>query len=221
MKQIIIGSARIDEKGRTSGGLDGDQKQTGAPDYKGEVSLQPFYIHKLGWIILRPVDNSTAEKIAFSMQRACDNNKVGYNQSKRTMIIKDGTDSKKKTSCDCGTLVRRCVIEGAGVDAGNFTTANEVQALSKTGLFTIHEYKKGEPVYKGDILVTKTKGHTVIVVYSNCVRETSTKKTVDDIAREVIKGKWGVGAARRMMLQMHGYDFGEVQGRVNEILRGM
>ena len=53
------------------------------------------------------------------------------------------------------------------------------------------------------------------------MRETSTKKTVDDIAREVIKGKWGVGAARRMMLQMHGYDFGEVQGRVNEILRGM
>lgn len=220
MKHIIIGSARIDEKGRTSGGLDGDQKQTGTPDYKGEVSMQAFYIHKLSWIILRPVDNSVADKIAFSMSRACGNNKVGYNQSKRTMIIKDGTGSKKKTSCDCSSLVRQCVIEGAGVDAGNFTTATEVQALSKTGLFTIHEYKKGEPVYKGDILVTKTKGHTAIVIDSDYKRESSSKKSVDDIAHEVIKGRWGVGAARRMLLEMNGYDFGEVQGRVNEILRG-
>lgn len=220
MKHIIIGSARIDEKGRTSGGLDGDQKQTTKPDYKGEVSMQAFYIHKLGWIILRPVDNTAADGIAFSMQRACGNNKVGYNQSKRTMIIKDGTDSKKKTSCDCGTLVRRCIIEGAGVDAGNFTTATEVQALSKTGLFTIHEYKKGEPIYRGDVLVTKTKGHTAIVIESDYKRDSSSKKRVDDIAREVIKGRWGVGAARRQLLEMHGYDFGEVQGRVNEILRG-
>ena len=32
---IIIGSARIDERGKTTGGAAGDQKQTSKPDYKG------------------------------------------------------------------------------------------------------------------------------------------------------------------------------------------
>lgn len=31
---IIIGSARIDERGKLSGGTAGDQKQTGIDDYK-------------------------------------------------------------------------------------------------------------------------------------------------------------------------------------------
>lgn len=34
---IIIGSARIDEHGKASGGKAGDQKQKATPDYKGET----------------------------------------------------------------------------------------------------------------------------------------------------------------------------------------
>ena len=34
---IIIVSARIDERGRASGGVAGDQKQGSSSDYKGEV----------------------------------------------------------------------------------------------------------------------------------------------------------------------------------------
>jgi LysM repeat protein len=40
------------------------------------------------------------------------------------------------------------------------------------------------------------------------------------IAREVIAGKWGVGADRIKRLSAAGYDPGVVQVRVNEILRG-
>lgn len=32
-----IGSARIDERGKTSGDKPGDQKQKASPDYKGEL----------------------------------------------------------------------------------------------------------------------------------------------------------------------------------------
>lgn len=46
----------------------------------------------------------------------------------------------------------------------------------------------------------------------------SPKKTVDKIAQEVIDGKWYTGAARKSALIKAGYDYDEVQARVNEIL---
>lgn len=44
------------------------------------------------------------------------------------------------------------------------------------------------------------------------------KKSVDEIAREVLAGKWGNGATRTQKLQAAGYDPAEVQKRVNELL---
>lgn len=41
------------------------------------------------------------------------------------------------------------------------------------------------------------------------------KKTTDEVAREVIDGKWGNGDARKTALTEAGYNFSEVQGRVN------
>lgn len=45
------------------------------------------------------------------------------------------------------------------------------------------------------------------------------KKSVDEIAREVIQGKWGNGAERKKKLTDAGYDYNAVQNQVNEILR--
>lgn len=44
------------------------------------------------------------------------------------------------------------------------------------------------------------------------------KKTVDEIAREVIAGKWGNGADRKNRLEAAGYDYNAVQNRVNQLL---
>lgn len=46
------------------------------------------------------------------------------------------------------------------------------------------------------------------------------KKSVDEVAREVIAGKWGNGAKRVYNLTKAGYNYVAVQKRVNEILRG-
>lgn len=46
----------------------------------------------------------------------------------------------------------------------------------------------------------------------------SKKKTVDEIAKEVIMGKWDVGAKRKELLENAGYNFFEVQDRVNQML---
>lgn len=45
-----------------------------------------------------------------------------------------------------------------------------------------------------------------------------TKKSVDEIAREVIRGDWGNGIDREKRLKAAGYDYAAVQKRVNELL---
>ncbi|MEI2987506.1 MAG: hypothetical protein V8T22_00345 [Oscillospiraceae bacterium] len=46
----------------------------------------------------------------------------------------------------------------------------------------------------------------------------SAKKSVDEVTREVIQGKWGNGAERKKRLTDAGYDYNEVQKKVNTIL---
>lgn len=48
--------------------------------------------------------------------------------------------------------------------------------------------------------------------------ETTDKKSVDELANEVIDGKWGDGETRKSKLEKAGYDYDKVQNRVNEIL---
>lgn len=165
MAKIIIGSARIDERGKLSGGKAGDSKQTSTDDYSGEVSMQNFYLHKKGWYVLRFQNPKYAEECAAAMKRACNNPNIGYDQNQRTGILKYGTRTATKTECDCSALVRQCIKEAAAVDPSNFTTDNEVSVLKRTGLFqpTI-KYKSGTPLYNGDILVTCSRGHTAVVV---------------------------------------------------------
>ena len=47
---------------------------------------------------------------------------------------------------------------------------------------------------------------------------TSGKKTVDQLAQEVLAGKWGPGSTRKKKLEAAGYNYYAVQKRVNEIL---
>lgn len=46
-----------------------------------------------------------------------------------------------------------------------------------------------------------------------------TDKSIEEIAREVIAGKWGNGAARKQKLLAEGYDYAEVQAMVNKLLK--
>lgn len=164
---IRLGSARCDERGKYVGGKAGDQ--TGK-----EVSEQNFYVHSKGWYILRPLSDAHAQKIAERMQAACANPNIGYDQNQRLGIIKAGIDTKSPTECDCSSLVRQCVREATGKDPGNFTTANEKGMLLNTGLFEALTYRTGTKVCTGDILVTKSKGHTVI-----CTQGPSRPKPVE------------------------------------------
>ena len=46
----------------------------------------------------------------------------------------------------------------------------------------------------------------------------STSKTTEEVAREVITGKWGNGADRKQRLTAAGYNYSTVQAKVNELM---
>ena len=66
-------------------------------------------------------------------------------------------------STDCSALVRACCWV-AGVPVGAFNTSSELKALLATNAFVQVTSWSEKDLRVGDILVTKTKGHTAIVV---------------------------------------------------------
>ena len=168
MSKVKLASASIDENGKASGGKAGDQ--TGR-----EVKTQDYYLHSKGWRVFRPLSIDVANKIAYDAEAAAKNNKIGYDQGQRNTLYtyakKVGFDCAKVTTaceCDCSALVRVCLAY-AGINVpASFRTVNEPKYLLNTGAFKElkgDKYtKKGDYLRKGDILVTPTQGHTVIVI---------------------------------------------------------
>jgi len=166
---VIIGSARIDERGKATGGKAGDQ--TGK-----EVSTQNWYLHSKGWRVFRAKSATAAEKIAYDMQAACDNPHIGYDQNERNSLYKVASQvgfdcARVKTNCetDCSALVRVCCAYAGIRDIpADFRTINEASYLLKTGAFVEMKGAKYQDssayLKRGDILVTKTHGHTVVVL---------------------------------------------------------
>lgn len=49
--------------------------------------------------------------------------------------------------------------------------------------------------------------------------EKPAQKSIDEIAREVIRGQWGAGSERKKRLAAAGYDYTAVQQKVNELMK--
>lgn len=174
---VKLGSARIDERGKAKGGKAGDQ--TGK-----ECSTQSWYKHSKGWRVFRAYDPVVAEKIAWDMEKACANSHIGYDQGDRLTLYNaakavgfDCSKVTKNVETDCSGLVRVCCAY-AGVMLSNFTTSNEASTLLKSKQFkelTGTKYTNSSSYLKrGDILVTKTKGHTVVVLSNGSKADVST-----------------------------------------------
>ena len=100
---VWIGSARSSFGNTNPGDQNGGR----------EVSKQKYYVHSKGWVVLRAKDAAAREKIALAMERACDNNDIGYSQPTRLTLFNDvkaaGFDpakTTKKVNTDCCALVR-------------------------------------------------------------------------------------------------------------------
>ena len=169
---VKIGHASLSENG-TIRGKAGDQ--TGR-----EVYTRNWYKHSKGWVTIRAKNALMAKYIAEAMEAACKNDNIGYDQTGNQTLwnqIKDkGFDPAKASEpceTDCARLVRVCCQYACekvnnGVTIPDFYTANLKSKLQRTGLFdvfTSSKYtNKDDYLLIGDIQVTKTKGHTWVIL---------------------------------------------------------
>lgn len=99
-----------------------------------------------------------------------------------------------------------CGASGADGDFGSGTDSG-LRSFQKANGLTVDGKYGPKSKAKLEELYNKKKGG-------------STKKSVDELAQEVISGKWGSGDARKTALKNAGYDYAAVQKRVNEVLSG-
>ena len=195
-KTVYVGSARSDENGKANSGKAGDQKQG------KEVSTQAWYKHSKGWRVFRLKDPAKAEIVAKIMEWACENNLIGYDQYQRNALYNELKKAgfggepvlSKAVETDCSALVRVC-LAFAGVDVpADFYTASMAKQMLDTGEIielTGSKYTD-QPDYlgRGDILVTKTKGHTVVVISDGEKYEGDTAEPEGDL--KVKPGTWRI-----------------------------
>lgn len=120
-------------------------------------------------------------------------------------------------------LVKYTGLRGRGVKKANFYVINQntIPAVLVEGGFM-----DGRNDYK---VITSESGQEAyakavaegLVEFLNLKKKASTStpsKTVDEIAKEVIAGKWGNGQDRKDRLTKAGYDYTAIQNRVNALL---
>ena len=107
--------------------------------------------------------------------------------------------------------------EFAKVKKAGFSPALvKVGSLYKIQVGAYKQLKNAETAQKNLFI----EGFPAIITTSDGERvAVSTKKTIDEIAKEVIAGKWGNGSDRKNRLTKAGYDHKEVQKRVNELVK--
>lgn len=163
---VLIGGASINEFGQLEGGKPGDQN-------KKEVLIQDWYLHSKGWTIIRAKSVKIREDIAADMEFACKNDMIGYSYWEHCYTLYDEVKKysfdcrKVKIPCEtnCAKLVLVCA-RYAKVKVDDFYTGDEVKKFLKTGLFDVITDPEicftDSHLLRGDILVTSTRGHTVV-----------------------------------------------------------
>lgn len=94
-----------------------------------------------------------------------------------------------------------------------------VKGQTGKGVFTIVEVKDGWGKLKSGAGWIYLMNPNYCTVQGRTVAATPTPaKSVTEIAKEVIAGKWGNGTDRKNRLQAAGYNYSEVQSKVNALL---
>ena len=211
---VKIGSARSSYGNTSPGDQNGGR----------EVSTENWYLHSKGWVVLRALDPEARERIAVAMERACANDDIGYDQGTRLTLFNavkpfgfDPAKTTKKVNTDCSALVRVCV-HYAGIEVDNFITSNEVSKLMATGAFEKFtddaHCKSSDRLLRGDILDTRTKGHTVVVLSDGAKaaeeRQSAPVEPVQTGDLVVASGSWNVrkgpGTEYDAVKTLHGGD---------------
>lgn len=104
------------------------------------------------------------------------------------------------------------------------TNADAMLAKVKAKGFDTYMVKVGD-LYKIQVGAFKVKANAEAMMkklqaagfLAFITTEEGTGKSVDELAREVLQGKWGNGAERKKRLEAAGYDYAAVQKKVNQL----
>lgn len=95
-------------------------------------------------------------------------------------------------------------------------TANGTRTTAQISTKITAYNKSGGKVLKG--LVKRRAKEKAL--FDTPTSTTVTKKSNEEIAKEVVAGKWGNGNARKTALTKAGYDYKTIQSLVNKLLKG-
>ena len=165
--------------------------------------------------------------------------------NKRALNLPVYLDMEDKTIVSEGkeALTNQCnefakILTNAGYEAGVYANLNWFENYlepknfnSNISVWVAQYYKECEYEGKYDIWQYSSSGKVdgisgnvdMNYLYNeNIIKNTDNNgpedKTIDELAQEVIDGKWGNGEDRRKRLEEAGYDYDKVQDKVNSIL---
>lgn len=226
-----ISNSGKDERNQYHGGKAGDQT--------GEEWMIKDWNDR-NWIaVFRHPDPEVREMIASHAEKAAANNHIGYDQWERTtfwnqLTVSNYDPAQITVDCesDCSAGVA-AIVKAVGFIKNidklknvpeTMYTGNEKKNLKNAGfdVLTDPKYLKSDAyLIRGDILLyhnSKTgSGHTAIYL-SNPTEIQNGGKSVEELANEVLAGKWGNGEERKNKLTSAGYSYDDVQRKVNDIL---
>ena len=227
----MISNCGHDENGRYSGGKAGDQTGT-------EWRVINWY-NRPWKCVLRHPNADVRAMIASMAKAAANNNLIGYDQSQRGTFWTNLADSNYDPAqitvaceADCSSGVA-AIVKGAGYRLGIDAlkkvstacyTGNLRAALKAAGFEVLTESKyltSDAYLFAGDILLNDN-AHvaTNLTTGSKASGTSAPSKSINEVAKEVINGKWGNGSDRTNRLAAAGYDAKAVQNEVNRILQG-
>lgn len=156
----------------------------------------------------------------------------GYGYCKYLAPVNAENFMQYKGSCEVGMVpkVGACMVwEGKGDLAGHVAIIEKVYDnnhvyTSESGYGSKNPFWNSHRYNNNGRWGCNSNYKFLGFIYNPAVKEeiieAPVRKSVDELAREVIRGDWGNGQDRKDKLTAAGYNYSEVQGRVNEILRG-
>ena len=110
---------------------------------------------------------------------------------------------------------------GAGDNKGNPDHVGLVVSVSGSTMKIIEGNKSESVSYRTLSVGAKyIRGYCLPNYAKKATSTSSPSKTVEQVAKEVLAGKWGNGATRKAKIEAAGYKYSEVQAMVNALASG-
>lgn len=119
-----------------------------------------------------------------------------------------------------GDLANQVTAKLSGSETSTGSTSTEMYRVRKSWADDKSQLGAYTVLANAQAMTNKNPGYSVFDSKGNVVYATGTsKKSNEEIAREVIRGIWGDGQDRKNKLSTAGYDYSVIQSIVNQLLK--